>query len=93
MLHSTIMFDKYVWSALVAKCQSIYQRHGLGLEILSDNASDPVEVSDQTDMAKNVFRFVVYILWSKNQSNAFAKAVYTCEVDETEMSSGSAPVP
>ena len=67
------MFDEYVWSALVAKCQSIYQRHGLGIPIPSDIVSDPVEVFDQIDVAKNVFRFVVYILWLKNQPEAFEK--------------------
>ena len=32
---------------------------------------------DQTDVAKNVFRFVVFILWLNKQSEAFEKAVYT----------------
>ena len=71
------MFDECDWSALVAKCKSIYQRHGLGIEIPTDNASDPVEVFDQEQVEKNVFRFVVYILWLRSQSDAFAKAVYT----------------
>ena len=71
------MFDESVWSMLVEKCQSIYQKHGLGIEIPTDNASDPVEVFDEVQVDKNVFRFVVYILWLKSQSDAFAKAVYT----------------
>ena len=58
------MFDECIWSMLVEKCQSIYQRHGLGIPIPSG-------------VAENVFRFVVYILWLKCQSDAFAKAVYT----------------
>ena len=71
------MFDERDWSALVAKCKSIYQRHGLGIEIPTDNASDPVEVFDEVHVDTNVFRFVVYILWLKSQTDAFAKAVYT----------------
>ena len=71
------MFDESVWSMLVEKCQSIYQKHGLGIEIPTDNASDPVEVFDEVQVDKNVFRFVVYILWLKSQSDAFAKVVYT----------------
>ena len=53
------MFDESVWSMLVKKCQSIYQKHGLGIEIPTDNASDPVEVFDEVQVDKNVFRFVV----------------------------------
>ena len=49
------MFDKCDWSALVAKCKSIYQRHGLGIEIPTDNASDPVKIFDHTEVDKNVF--------------------------------------
>ena len=56
------MFDECDWSALVAKCKSIYQRHGLGIEIPTD-VSDAVEVFDEVQVDKNVFRFVVYILW------------------------------
>ena len=70
------MFDECIWSMLVEKCKSIYQRHGLGVPIPS-GVADPVEIFDQTDVAENVFRFVVYILWLKSQSDAFAKAVYT----------------
>ena len=72
-----MMFDECGWSALVEKCKSNYWKHGLGTEIPTDNVSDPVEVFDQTEVDKNVFRFVVYILWLKNQSDAFVKAVYT----------------
>ena len=53
------MFDECDWSALVAKCKSIYQRHGLGIEIPTDNASDPVEVFDQEQVEKMYFD-----LWS-----------------------------
>ena len=49
------MFDECDWSALVAKCKSIYQRHGLGKEIPTNNASDPVEVFDEVQVDKNVF--------------------------------------
>ena len=71
------MFDERDWSALVAKCKSIHQRHGLGIPIPTDNASDPIEVFDEVQVDKNVFRFVVYILWLNKQSEAFEKAVYT----------------
>ena len=71
------MSDECDCSALVAKCKTIYQRHGLGIEIFMDNFSDPVEVFDQTEVDKSVFRFLVYILWLKNQSDAFSKAVHT----------------
>ena len=70
------MFDERDWSALVAKCKSIYQRHGLGIPI-PPGVADPVEIFNQTDVAENVFRFVVYILWLNKQSEAFGKAVYT----------------
>ena len=49
-----MMLDEGVQSMPVEKCQSIYQRHGLGIPIPS-GVSDPVEVFDQTDVAKNVF--------------------------------------
>ena len=70
------MFDEYIWSMLVEKCQSIYQRHGLGIPIPS-GVADPVEIFDQTEVDKNVFGFVVYILWLNKQSEAFEKAAYT----------------
>ena len=54
------MFDECIWSTLVEKCQSIYQRHRLGIPIPS-GVADPVEIFDQTDVAENVFQFVVYI--------------------------------
>ena len=66
MVHASGKVSKYLSETRVRNRDS----HG-------QNASDPVEVFDEVQVDKNVFRFVVYILWLKSQSDAFAKAVYT----------------
>lgn len=61
------------WSTLVAKCKSLYERYGGGIEIPSHYVPHPLEVFDETHVSLNMFRFMIYILWLATQNNAFAK--------------------
>ena len=67
------MSNERGWSTLVAKCKSLYERYGGGIETPSHYVPDPVEVFDETDVSPNVFRFMIYILWFATQPYAFAK--------------------
>ena len=70
------------WSELVAKCKGIHEKYGMGIKIPSVCTADPLEVFDYVDVSKNVFRFVVYILWLEKQPDAFDKHLYVRECRE-----------
>ena len=65
--------DEWCWEELTAKCRSVQMKWGAEIKIPSDVAYNPVEVFDETDVDKNVFRFVIYILWLEQQPDAFRK--------------------
>ena len=56
------MADRWSWYTLCSKCERVYAR-----------VYSPLEVLDYTNVEDNVMRFVVYILWLKQQPYSFKK--------------------
>ena len=54
------MSDRWSWTRLCCKCESTYARYRAD-EIPTD-IDDPLEVFDDTDVSKNMMRFVVFYL-------------------------------
>ena len=83
------MVDQCSWIALCSKCTRVYSRYGEGEPIPYDFSDSPLEVFDYTDVEPNVMRFVVYILWLKQQLDSFKKYL---EVREQRFEIGRAHV-
>ena len=64
------MCDVSTWNALCAQCEEVYEKYGSSPipTTLSDN---PHQVFLDTHVEVNVGRFVVFILWLKQQPFAF----------------------
>ena len=69
------MSDRWSWIRLCSKCERLYTKYGSGVSVPDDNPEDedPLDVFDDTDVEQNVMRFVVYILWLKQQPDSFEK--------------------
>ena len=67
------MADRWSWMGLCRKCQRVYHRYGEGSCEIPSEIADPLETFDDTNVEKNVMRFVVYILWLKRQLDSFEK--------------------
>ena len=78
---SMAMSDRWSWSRLCSKCERIYTKYGSGLSVPDDNPDDedPLDVFDDTNVDRNVLRFVVYILWLKQQPHSFEKYLFVRE--------------
>ena len=59
------------WSRLCERCEQIVNKYGKDIVLPTEPHNDPLEVFKDTDVHKNVFRFVVFILWLKRQPNLF----------------------
>ena len=57
----------------MAKYKSLKQKYGHNIEIPTNYEPDAIQVFDHTGVHINVFRFVTYMLWLEQQSNAFEK--------------------
>ena len=70
---SVAMSDRWSWITLCSKCERIYTKYGDGVRIPNDNPKDenPLDVFDDSNVEENVMRFVVYILWLKQQPHSF----------------------
>ena len=64
------MPDLTEWNALCARCESVYDQYGPE-PIPTFLSDDPCAVFAATDVAQNVGRFVVFILWLKKQPFSF----------------------
>ena len=58
---------------LCSKCEKIYERYLEGIYIPLVPGNGPLAEFDGTQVQDNVFHFVVYILWLKQQSDSFEK--------------------
>ena len=77
------MEDECCWPDLLSKCKRIDERYGSNIQIPSDIASDIVEVFDEDDVTRNIFRFLIYILWLEKQPESFGKYLFVREVRST----------
>ena len=59
------------WSRLCERCEQIVNKYGNDIVLPTEPHNDPLEVLKDTEIHKNVFRFVVFILWLKRQPNSF----------------------
>ena len=69
--HFEIMSDRGSWDVLCSKCEQVYEIYGEGIYIPLDPGNSPLVEFDSTQVQDNVFHFVVYILWLKQQFNSF----------------------
>ena len=65
------MSDRWSWVRLCSKCERVFAAYGEG--DIPSSEFDPLEVFDETNVEKNVMRFVVYIMWLKRQPDSFEK--------------------
>ena len=59
------------WSRLGERCEQIVNKYGNDIVLPTEPHNDPHEVFKDTEVNKNVFRFVVFIFWLKRQPNSF----------------------
>ena len=59
------------WSRLGERCECIVSKYGKDIVIPTDSVDDPLKEFEVVDVSKNVFRFVVFILRLKHQSQSF----------------------
>ena len=59
------------WSRLGERCEQIVNKYGKDIVLPTKPHNDPLEVFEDTEVNKNVFRFMVFILWLKRQPNSF----------------------
>ena len=59
------------WSRLGERCEQIVNKYGNDIVLPTEPHNDPLEVFKDTEVHKNVFRFVVFIFWLKRQPNSF----------------------
>ena len=65
------MCSRESWSLLCDRCEVVYLKYGKGKVIPLHPVDDPLKEFEVVDVSKNVFRFVVFILWLKHQSQSF----------------------
>ena len=59
------------WSRLYERCEQIINKYGKDIVLPTDSVDDPLKEFEVVDVSKNVFHFVVFILWLKHQSLSF----------------------
>ena len=64
------MCDVSTWNALCERCEEVYEKHG-SYPIPTTLSDNPHQVFLDTHVEVNVGRFVVFILWLKQQPFAF----------------------
>ena len=64
------MPDLSEWNVLCTRCESVYDRYG-STPIPTTLSDDPRQVFLETRVDENVGRFVVFILWLKEQPFSF----------------------
>ena len=56
------------------------KKYGKDIVLSTDSVDDPLKEFEVVDVSKNVFRFVVFILWLKHQSQSFEWFLTICEL-------------
>ena len=59
------------WSRLGERCKQIVNKYGKDIVLPTEPHNDAREVFKDTEVNKNVFRFVVFILLLNRQPNSF----------------------
>ena len=59
------------WVALCEKCDQLWGRTELSLDVLPPDAAEVEEVFEATEVSGNWGRFVAFIMWLKRQPRAF----------------------
>ena len=59
------------WSRLCERCEQTVNKYGKDIVLPTDSVDDPLKEFEVVNVGKNVFRFVVFILWLKRQPNSF----------------------
>ena len=65
------MCDVSTWNAICARCEEVYEKRGSSHPIPTTLSDNPHQVFLDTHVEVNVGRFVVFILWLKQQPFAF----------------------
>ena len=63
--------SRLYWSRICERCERIVNKYGKDIVLPTDPVDDPLREFEVVDVSKNVFRFVVFILWLKHQSQSF----------------------
>jgi len=63
--------SRLYWWRLCGRCERIVIKYGKDIVLPTDPVDDPLREFEVVDVSKNVFRFVVFILWLKHQSQSF----------------------
>ena len=72
------MSDQWSWTRLCCKCKRVYCAR-YGTEEIPTDPNDPLEAFDDTNVERNVMRFVVYILLLK------ANPIHLKSISESEI--------
>jgi len=65
------MSQREYWCNVCDRCEIVYLKYGNGIVIPLDPSDNPLKEFEATDVSKNVFRFVTFILWLRAQPHSF----------------------
>lgn len=67
---ASVMCGEKKWLWICYLCNCLYEKHGKGI-IIPITWKDPLEVFEQAKIEGHPFRFVVFIMWLKQQENSY----------------------